>query len=119
MPYELSVNHEEQYIRFDLSGTLSQVEINKAMSATQAIREEMNLRCILCDQRQLDTPPSDIVGFLTAEQFGTPPYLGMRLAIIRRDASRERLFDIAAANRGVEIKVFEDEEEAKGWLLGG
>jgi hypothetical protein len=117
MPYSLSVESEEEYIRFDLYDTFTQSDIDSAMKEVLKIRQEQKLNRILCDQRQLQVAPNDTVGFLTAEQFGKYPLVGTKLAIIRRQADEERLFEIAAQNRGIIVRVFEDEEAAKQWLL--
>jgi hypothetical protein len=117
MSYKVSVEKEDKYIRFDLYDRLTQSEIDSAMKEVLITFQEQKLNRILCDQRQLQVPPDDIVGFFTAEQFGRPPYVGTKLAIIRRRANEGRLFEIAASNRGVNIKIFENEDEAKQWLL--
>ena len=116
MSYKLSVEREDEYIRVDLYNRLTQSDIDSAMKEILMLRQEQKLRRILCDQRQLQVPPDDTVGVLTAEQFGSGPYAGTKLAIIRKQAKEERLFEIAAHNRGIIVRVFEDEEEAKQWL---
>ena len=117
MSYSLSVEREDEYIRVDLCDAFAQSDIDSAMKEVLMIRQEQKLNRILCDQRQLQVPPGDTAGFLTAVQFGSQPYAGTKLAIIRRQADEERLFEIAAENRGVLVRVFEDEEAAKQWLL--
>ncbi len=115
----MSIEKEDKYIRFDLYDKLTQDEINSAMRKVLEIRQLHKLNHILCDQRQLEVPPDDLTGFLTALQFGSQPYRGTKLAIIRREVKEERLFEIAAQNRGVIVKIFQDEEEAKQWLKSG
>ena len=116
MSYKLSIEKKDKYIRVELYDSLTQSEIDNAMGEVLKIRQEQKLNRILCDQRQLEVPPNDTVGFQTAVKFGTKPYAGTKLAIIRRQVKKERPFEIAAHNRGVIIKVFEDEEKAKQWL---
>jgi len=116
VPYKVSVEKEEGYIRFDLFDRLSESEIDSAMKEVLSIRQEQGLSRILCDQRGLEVSPDDLVAFLTAERFGSLPYAGTKLACIRRQADEERLFDVAVSNRGITIRVFEDEDEAKKWL---
>ena len=116
MSYKLSVEKKDKYIRFDLYDEFTQSDIDSAMKEVLMIRQKQKLNHILCDQRQLKVPPNDTVGFQTALQFGSKPYVGTKLAIIRREIKSERLFEIAAQNRGVAVKIFEDEEEAKQWL---
>jgi hypothetical protein len=117
MAYTVSIDTGEGYMRFELAGTLTKEEIDSAMAEVLALRKEHGISRILCDQRRLTTPPDDTRGFLTAMQFGTEPYAGIKLAIIRNRAREERLFDIASSNRGVPVKIFDDEEQAKRWLL--
>ena len=117
MSYSLSIEREDEYIRVDLHDPFTQPDIDEAMKEVLRIRQDQNLNCILCDQRKLKVPPNDLTGFFTAKQFGSQPYLGTKLAIIRKQAGEERLFEIAAQNRGVLVKVFDHEAEAKRWLL--
>lgn len=104
-------------MRFNLYDSLTQSEIDSAMNEVKMIRQKQKLDLIICDQRQLHTAPNDTVGFLTAVQFGGPAYAGMKVAIIRRELKELRLFEIAARNRGLAVKIFKDEKEAKEWLL--
>ena len=116
MPYKLSVEREDKYIRVDLYDRITQSEIDSAMKIVLIIRQEQQLNCILCDQRQLQVPPDDFAGFQTALQFATRPHAGTKLAIIRRCKHEERLFETAARNRGIIVEIFEEDEEAKQWL---
>lgn len=117
MPYNMSIENKEGYIRFDLYDPFTQPEIDDAMKEVVEIRTKQKLNRILCDQRELEVPPSDTAGFLTALQFGEQPLVGTKLAIIRRQKDEERLFEIAAQTRGVIVGIFDDEEAAKQWLL--
>ena len=117
MSYRLSIEREDGYIRFELYDTFTQSVIDCAMKDVLNIRQERNLNRILCDQRQLQVPPNDMTGFFTAKQFGSQPYLGTKLAIIRKQVDEERLFEIAAQNRGVLVRVFDEEAAAIQWLL--
>ena len=117
MPYDLSIEREEGYIRVVLFDPFTQSDIDSAMKEVQEIRQEDKLNRILCDQRELQVPPSATAGFFTAEQFGKPPLVGTKLALLRKRAREESLFEIAAQTRGVIIRVFLDKEEAKQWLL--
>lgn len=116
MPYRCTVDAEEQYVRFDLSGGLTQPEIDNAIEDLQTVREKQKLTHVLCVQTDLTVPPDDGIGFRTAEQLSTGPFRGLKLAIVRRESTEERLFEIAANNRGAIVEVFTDEEEAKRWL---
>ena len=116
MSYSLSINTEEKYIRVDLTGELTRSDIDRAMNEVLRIRQEQGLNHILCDERQLQVWPTDLVGFITALQFTNGPYLGMKLAVIRRNIHEEHIFEIAANNRSGIVRVFDDEEKAKQWL---
>jgi hypothetical protein len=117
MPYDLSVEREKGYIRVDLFDPFTQSDIDSAMKEVQEIRQEQKINRILCDQRELQVPPSAMAGFFTAEQFGKPPLVGTKLALLRKRAREESLFEIAAQTRGLIVSVFMDEEEAIQWLL--
>jgi hypothetical protein len=88
------------------------------MKEVSVLYQDQKLYRILCDQRQLLTPPDDRTGFLTAVQFDTLPYAGIKLAIIRKSLDDKRLFEVAAKNRGIMVEIFVDEKVARQWLLG-
>jgi len=117
MPYNLSIESEEGYIRFDLFDPFTQSEIDEAMKEVLKFRQEEKPKRILCDQRHLQEPPTGIAGYLAAVQLGEHPLVGTKIAIIRKRGDQEYLFDISAQTRGVIVEVFNDEEEAKQWLL--
>ena len=116
MPYRLSVNEDKGYIRFDLTGELTKPDIGGAIRDLMITMEKHGFANVLCDERELEVPPSDMVGFSTAEKLTSKEFAHMKLAIIRAGGTKERLFEIAAANRGAKVRVFTDEEEAVGWL---
>ena len=116
MTYRLSINNEEKFVRFDLSGKLTESEIDSAIADLQRIREKQKLNCVLCNQYDLEVPPNDLVGFFTAKRLSSGSFVGIKLAIVRSDTTKERLFEIAASNRGAIVKVFDDEEKAIHWL---
>jgi hypothetical protein len=116
MPYRLSINRTKKYIRFKLTGELTEPEIDSAIKDLQRARQKHKLNCILCDQLKLQVPPDNLVGFLTVHKLTSNPFVGLKLAIVRPDTTQERLFGIAANNRGAMVKVFGNEEEAQRWL---
>ncbi|MFC2140640.1 hypothetical protein ACFLQ1_02845, partial [Candidatus Auribacterota bacterium] len=115
MAYNLSINTEEKYIRVDLSEELTESDIHDSMKEVLRVRQEQKLNHILCDERQLQVRPNDSIGLATATRISSGPYVGMKLAIIRKDFE-ERLFELVANNRSGIVKVFDDEEKAKQWL---
>jgi hypothetical protein len=96
MSYTLSIEIEDEYIRVDLYDPFMQSDIDSAMKEVLSFRQNQTLNRILCDQRQLKVSLDDITGFFTAEKFGSQPYLGTKLAIIRKQVGEERLFEISA-----------------------
>jgi hypothetical protein len=71
---------------------------------------------VLCNQYDLEVPPNDMLGFFTAQKLSSGTYGEFKLAIVRSDTTKERLFEIAANNRGAIVEVFDDEEKAIQWL---
>jgi hypothetical protein len=116
MAYSLSVNEQEKYIEFKLSGELTEPEINSAIMDLQRERDKHKFSCVLCDQLDLQVPPDDLAGFFAAKRLSSGPFAGIKLAIVRTDATKERLFEIAANNRSAVVKVFDNRDEAKQWL---
>lgn len=119
MAYRFTINDEEKFVRFDLSGELTGEDIGGAIADLQRVREEHKLRHVLCVETDLKMWPSDVVGFRTAETLSSGPFVGLKVAIVRTDTSEEHLFEIAANNRGAVAEVFDDEGKAINWLRAG
>jgi len=117
MSYDLRVE-EDGYIRVTLHGQLTQEDIDQALEEILSIRQKQNVKNILCDQRDLQAPPHDIVVYETAKRFASGPFMGMRLAILRTKVPIEHLFETVARNRAGLVRVFDDEEKAKQWFHG-
>ena len=97
--YDISLNREEKYILVHLYGELTKADIDAALEDILTIRQQENLMNILCNQRQLRTPPN------------------MKLAIVRaRMPEKIHFFETVATNRARAVKVFNNDEEAKKWL---
>lgn len=116
MSYRLSIDNGGEYIRIELHGTLTQVDIDEALKEILAIRRQHKLDRILCDQRKLRIPPNNIVVFDTAKQISSGPFTGMKLAILRETIPERHFFQTVATNRSGIVKIFDEEAEAKRWL---
>jgi len=117
MSYNLSVKHEEKYICIEVCDELTQKDIDDALKEIENIRREQKVDNILCDQHKLQIPPQIALIFETAKRLAAEPFIGMRLAIVRKTLPDEHFFENVANNRSGTVKIFDDEEKAKDWFL--
>ncbi|MCK4414820.1 MAG: hypothetical protein KAY32_14895 [Candidatus Eisenbacteria sp.] len=118
MPYDLSIDRTRRYILVRPLGTLSESDIAEALEGILVIRREEKLDRILCDQRAMEVAPDTLVIFEAARTFSLGPFRGMRLAILRATMpAGPHFFETAARNRMADVRVFDDEEKARTWLL--
>lgn len=117
MSYDISVNREEGYILINLYEELTKADIDAALEQILIIRRQEKVNKILCNQRRLNVPPSIMTIFDTACRFAGEPFIGMKLAIVRESMPEGmHFFETVATNRARDVKVFNNDEEAKKWL---
>ncbi|MCK4414976.1 MAG: STAS/SEC14 domain-containing protein [Candidatus Eisenbacteria sp.] len=117
MPCDLSVDAAGRLILVHLSGAVTDRDIVAALEEILNIRGEQQIDRILCDQRAMESAP-DTLGVLDAARtFSLGPFRGMRLAILRAAMPEgPHFFETACRNRMADVRVFDDEEEAREWL---
>ena len=117
MPYVLRLDERGQCILVYPKGHLSTSEIDDGLKEILALRLEKGVERILCDQRGLESAPSLPDIYKAAATFAEGPLRGMRLAIVRATMpQRTHFFETVAVNRSAAVRVFDDENRARGWL---
>jgi len=115
MSYEAHVE-ADGCIRVAIHDELTPADIDKAMQEILTARKEHGATKILCDQRDMKVPPSEIVVFETAKRFSGDAFSDMKLAILRNSIPEDHLFETVARNRTALARVFDDEGKARLWL---
>ena len=125
MPYDFAVDAERDYLRVEVSGNRSPDieqglrDIMTVWSRVTDICRETNTEKVLAVlQLKGEVPVMGSYNVVThADQFGWSRRLRMAVVDLN-DESREgnRFTETVAVNRGYQIKVFDNENDAKDWL---
>ncbi len=118
MSYTLTEKMEKGFIRFVLSGSVKDSDMEGVFRRMAAIHKSGPFQAVLVDPRKLESIVSVTSIFQSAQTAAAlfPP--GIRVAIIDRPehAKFAEFSEDANANRGILLKHFEDEDEAIAWL---
>ena len=125
MPYQTKITEEREYLRVEVTGDRTQgKEAEDAISTLSQIADichKKGLSRILMSSnlsRLLPTMAAFDVA-KTPEAFGWSRSFKLAVVNLSRESKEELLFaETVAVNRGYRLfKIFNDEEEAKEWLL--
>ena len=116
MPEQLKINEELGIIEVYSFGEITVEEAEQSVKKSLRIFKERNIDKVLVDATSLTKLPGTVGIF----QFfsNSPPELSQAL-VISRDSFSEDLFSFGenvAVNRGKNVKLFFDREEALIWL---
>ena len=118
MPDEIRVNENDSIIEIISSATLTKQDMKATKSKIQEIFTEKAVNRVLIDTTRIESPPHSIDIF---NAIVTQPQ-GFKIAILVTPSSpiTEDMYfaENAGINRGIIIKVFTDENEARQWLVG-
>lgn len=122
MPHTVCVEEENQCIVTRHGGEIDEAEIRAGMKEIFRIAHEFGLRRLLIDWRSATHVPSGGVFWHVLERNfeELKLRLGLKRAIVCRSDQRltAETLAIAAENRELTFKVFEDEPAAVAWLTG-
>lgn len=121
MPTSLKVFPEERYVEVIHRGPLTLAELEDARVRSAELLSEWGLSRLLVDGRDADI--SALTG-IEAFEFSAshvsvlPSIATLRIAIVTRQEHVEeaRFAETVARNRAVNVRVFQDREEACRWL---
>ena len=116
MPDQLTINEELGIIEVYSSGEITVEEAEQTVKKSLRIFKERNIDKVLVDATSLTKLPGtvEIFQFLSS----SPPELTQAL-VISKDSFSEDLLSFGenvAVNRGKNVKLFFDREEALSWL---
>lgn len=121
MDYELAIDQDPGFVTARLSGVRSPEALLQAAAEVTTSCRERGIFRVLIDVRtmtgKLDTLETfDVAGRGIPNQ--TEARRLVRSAILDRSENIERIrfFETVAVNRGLTVKVFDDEAEAVRWL---
>jgi predicted fused transcriptional regulator/phosphomethylpyrimidine kinase len=124
MPYELSIQEKENYIRVDVSGQRTPGhEIEDAISVWSRVAEVLN-------EKQIDRVLAiyNLTGRLPARaahaiaydpaKFGWSKHFKVALVELNEESRQDMFFaEDVAVSSGYRVRIFDSEQEAEAWLL--
>lgn len=120
MSIQFKIEVEGPLIRATASGTDDSLEEVEAYG-TAVVESCRKNQCkyILCDERRLHYNLSTSETFDLGEYYTSYAPSVVRVAIVcsRENLEEASFFETVAVNRGLQIRVFTDMEEAENWLL--
>jgi hypothetical protein len=121
-PYRLTFEHRPGYLYAFVEGERDGYEISRQY--WQEIADECKAKKYRKALVVEDIAESGTIAeaYQLCSEFPQMGYLGIKVAFIDRhaDQSEENQFgELVAVNRGINVKIFNDMEEAVKWLLAG
>jgi hypothetical protein len=119
MSFELSFNLRDGYLEIGVAGPWSLENVYHLIDATRRECDRLALGRVLVDSRAMTGKPTEMGrfkgGVRTAEVLGGK----IRVALVSRPDLITRFGENAAVNRGANLRVWADRDQALAWLLQG
>lgn len=118
MPDELYVDEAIDVIKVRSYGVVSKKDIAVSMEKTRQIMEEKGINKVLVNTLDQEKMPGTYDVF---QLFSTLPR-DLRAALIVQEnqttAESQKFAETVCLNRGIQVKIFQSEDEALFWLTG-
>ena len=114
--YAIRVDLDQGLLRMEVNGRVVTAEALRAMSQAFTLAEASDLKCAVCDLRQLDRGPAGTM--VMAASLAVRFQAGTRIALIARHEQvpfLTRFVRFSGIRRG--IRSFTAEAEAMAWLI--
>ena len=114
----LRMIHEEAYIRFDYSGEFSEVMGKRCIDAMVEACSQVQISKALLDCRNMTGEIGIYDSFSVAEYGVKMIRIISKIALVGREDQMlsDNFVENVAVNRGVNLKIFTDGDEAIDWL---
>ena len=122
MPVTVERHDHPAHVRFILSGLVSAAEVNAAAAELLALVAASGVSRVLADARELEGGHGTFELYEMAERFATDATArSVREAVLLPQSaamsSELRFWETACVNRGLHVRVFDDEAAALAWLI--
>jgi hypothetical protein len=114
LPY--SLHDEEGFLACEFIGEPDLDKLKAFANAIFAHIKDQGTRSILIDALRVETSPDNRDRFLYGEYIAQF-FKNYRIALVIRKEFINRSFENVAWNRGVDINIFDNREEAMRWLI--
>lgn len=125
MSNSVTYNQEDGFIRIEIQGKMDKALVKKLASLTARIAREHDCYLILSDAREATSAlstldiydlPRIIVQILT--ETGLEVHKFKRVLVVSNDVDDFTFFETVSRNRGQNVTLFRNIDEARSWLLG-
>lgn len=124
MEYDITFKENVDHLRLEISGTRTrgseETDAIKSWSKVAEFCKAKNINHILAILRITGPMPpwaSFQIGAL-AEEFGWSRKFRLAVVTLDKESMKANLFtETVAVNRGFDVKIFDNEQDAKSWLL--
>jgi len=125
MSYEVNIQEQQDHIRVEVSGERipgheedDAIEVWSRVAKICAAQELDRILCIHRVTGRLPATAAHAIGFDPA-RFGWNRHLQLALVNLNEESRQDTLFlEDVAVSSGYQIRVFDNEEEARKWVLG-
>jgi len=119
MPLRVHIDPREDYLHVEVSGEFDLSRTKELIRHVFEVARQHDLCKIFVDRREMKGPVGDLEQFQLAEFLAKEQGTGRcRMTILKtgRKVPMDRFFEPVALNRGANLKVTTDLEEAFKWL---
>ena len=121
MPHSVEVIEDAEYVKVVFSGEMSKQDHETGRDDAVRALKESGFTRLLVDARPIDAKMSALDDYeFTREHQSTPIGL-VRIAVVYRDEESERFkfIENVSVNRGGNMRIFTNPDEAVDWLTAG
>jgi hypothetical protein len=115
---DLRIIQKDAYVRFDYTGEFSQAAGKQCIDAMVEACRWLKISKALLDCRKMTGEIEILEGFMVAQYGGKMRGFLTKTALVGREDQMfpDNFVENVAVNRGVNLKIFTDIEEAIAWL---
>lgn len=115
---DLRIIQKDAYVRFDYTGEFSQAAGKQCIDAMVEACRRLQISKALLDCRKMTGEIEILEGFMVAQYGGKMRGFLTKTALVGREDQMfpDNFVENVAVNRGVNLKIFTDIEEAIAWL---
>lgn len=123
MPYKIAVSDSHDYICLDYYGNVSKDDLADSISGCKKLYVETGISLFLADCTEMFAEHSILDIFSKVDSFQSLEMKkDFREAIIipKESESKDKVnfYETACLNRGYNVRIFENKDDAVVWLLG-
>ena len=117
MKLDLSFTEADGYLLVRVEGEWTPDAVQHGIEEIANAAQEIGNRCVLLDTRKLSAPKAGFHRFLAGQQIAEAFQGRFKIAVVSPAELIDKFAEHTAVNRGAQIKVLSDVDEALTWLM--